>query len=87
MRSVPELCRRIAELDVLADLARRRNSNLGAINSGRGTDSVPGHHVFKHLQAVNFEFWFQLVPIPARRYCLVRCSAGRSTTGYNAFPK
>jgi len=30
-------------------------------------DSVPGHHVFKDLQTLRSEFWFQLVPIPARR--------------------
>jgi len=44
MQSVPELCQKFAGLDVLADLVRRRNSNLRAINGGRGTDSVPGHH-------------------------------------------
>jgi hypothetical protein len=52
MRSAPEVCQRIAELDVLADLARRRNSNLRIINSGSGTDSVPDHHIFNNLQAI-----------------------------------
>jgi len=73
---------------VLADLVRRKNSKLRALNGGRGTDSVPGHHVFKHLPKLKTEFWFQLVPIPARRYCLVRRPVGHSTTGCNfAFPK
>jgi len=42
--SVPELCQLFAALGVLANLARRRNSKLRAVNAGRGTDSVPGHH-------------------------------------------
>jgi DNA invertase Pin-like site-specific DNA recombinase len=29
--------------------------------------AVPGHHVFQDLQTLRSEFWFQLVPIPARR--------------------
>ena len=48
LRSVPNSCQRIAELAVLADLVRRRNSKLRAVNSGRGTDSVPGHSKFSN---------------------------------------
>jgi hypothetical protein len=40
---VPDLCQTIADLGVLAGLVRRKNSKLRGINSGRGTDSVPGH--------------------------------------------
>ena len=50
-RFVPDLCQRIADLDVLDDLERRKNSKLRVINSGRGTDSVPGHQILKHLLA------------------------------------
>jgi len=39
-RFVPTL----ADLAVLADLVRRKNSKLRAFNGGGGTDSVPGHH-------------------------------------------
>ena len=42
-RFVLDLCQKIADLDVLADLVRRKNSKLRGINSGRGTDSIPGH--------------------------------------------
>jgi len=52
---VPDLCQRIADLAVLADLVRRKNSKLRAINGGRGTDSVPGHHVLKHLRSFQFD--------------------------------
>ena len=38
---MPDLCQRVADLDVLADLGRRKNNKLRVINSGRGTDSVP----------------------------------------------
>ena len=41
---VPDLCQRIADLDVLAGLQRRKNSKLRGINDGRGIKSVPGHH-------------------------------------------
>ena len=41
---VPDLCQKIADLDVLADLERRKNSKLRGINDGSGIDSVPGHH-------------------------------------------
>jgi hypothetical protein len=41
---VPDLCQKIADLDVLADLVRRKNNKLHGINDGRGIDSVPGHH-------------------------------------------
>ena len=40
---VPDLCQRIADLDVLAGLGRRKNNKLRGINDGRGIDSVPGH--------------------------------------------
>src|ERR1700676_928896 len=40
---VPDLCQKIADLGVLADLVRRKNSKLCRIKGGRGTDSVPGH--------------------------------------------
>ena len=40
---VPDLCQRIADLDVLAVLGRRKNSKLLGLNGGSGTDSVPGH--------------------------------------------
>ena len=46
---MPVLCQRIADLDVLADLVRRKNSKLRFINGGRSTDSVPGHHILKNL--------------------------------------
>jgi hypothetical protein len=46
---VPDLCQRVADLDVLAGLGRRKNNKLGGINDGRGIDSVPGHHILKHL--------------------------------------
>src|SRR5262245_12666518 len=39
----------------------------------RRFDSVPDHHVFKHLQTLHSEFWFQLVPIPAAD--IVSCGA------------
>ena len=38
---VPDLCQTIADLDVLADLVRRKNNKLRGINDGRGIDSVP----------------------------------------------
>jgi hypothetical protein len=38
---VPDLCQKIADLDVLADLVRRKNNKLHGINDGRGIDSVP----------------------------------------------
>ena len=46
---VPDLCHRTADLDVLADLVRRKNSKLRGINDGRGIKSVPGHHILKPL--------------------------------------
>ena len=49
---VPDLCQRIADLAGLDDLVRRKNSNLRAINGGRGTDSVPGHQLHSTLFAV-----------------------------------
>ena len=64
---MPDLCQMIADLAHLDDLGERKNNNLRAVNGSRGTDSVPGHLVFKDLQALHPEFWFQLVPIPARR--------------------
>ena len=42
---MPDLCPSIADLDVLADLVRRRNNKLRVINGSRDTDSVPGHHL------------------------------------------
>ena len=46
-RFVPDLCQRIADLAILADLVRRKNSKLRALNGGRGTDSVhPGSVVW-----------------------------------------
>ena len=56
IQSVPILCHRLAGLGVLADLARLRNSNLRAINSGRGTKSVPGHHKLSNTY-VEFSFY------------------------------
>jgi hypothetical protein len=47
---VPDLCQRVADLDVLADLVRRKNNKLRGINDGRGIKSVPGHDKIKHLQ-------------------------------------
>jgi len=51
---VPDLCQSIADLGVLADLVRRKNNNLRRLNGGRGTDSVPGHHILKHLLVDSF---------------------------------
>jgi hypothetical protein len=59
---VPDLCQRIADLDVLADLARRKNSKLRGINDGRGIKSVPGHHIFNHLQPVKNAISFRFIP-------------------------
>jgi hypothetical protein len=41
---VPDLCQRIADLDGLAGLVRRKNNKLRGINDGGGIDSVPSHH-------------------------------------------
>jgi len=41
---VTDLCQRIADLDDLAGLVRRKNSKSRELNDGRGTNSVPGHH-------------------------------------------
>ena len=59
---VPDLCQRIADLDDLAGLGRRKNSKLPRINSSRGTDSVPGHHVFRYLQPPKTSTLFHSVP-------------------------
>jgi len=61
---VPDLCQSIADLAGLADLVRRKNSKLQAINGGRGTDSVPGHHLFNKLQTLKTSVSFHFVPIP-----------------------
>ena len=64
IKSVPIVCHKLAGLGVLADLARRRNSNLRAVNGGRGTKSVPGHHIFNSLQLLSSLVLFHFVPIP-----------------------
>ena len=51
---VSVLCQQIADLDVLADLGRRKNSKLHGINGRRGTDSVPGHHLFHQITKLSF---------------------------------
>ena len=61
IQSVPIVCQKLAGLAVLADLARRRNSNLRAVNGGRGTKSVPGHHILncsvrRHGQSKDFSY-------------------------------
>jgi len=67
---VPDLCQSIADLGGLDDLDKRKNNNLRVINGGRGTDSVPGHHVFNNLQSLGISFWSQLVPIRLARVYL-----------------
>jgi hypothetical protein len=47
---VSDLCQEHADLADLNDLERRKNNKLREINEGRWTDSVPGHHIFNHLQ-------------------------------------
>jgi len=55
---VPDLCQTIADLGVLADLVRRKNSKLRGINGRRGTDSVPGYHILNNLSATrNITFY------------------------------
>jgi len=49
---------------ILDDLGERKNNNLRAINGSRGTDSVPGHLVFNHLQTFKTAVSFHFVPIP-----------------------
>ena len=66
--SVPNSCQLIAELDVLAHLARRRNGKLRVFNTGRGTDSVPGHHTINNLQTLQSAFSFHFIPIGAGRF-------------------
>ena len=76
---VPDLCQRIADLGALADLGRRENSKLRAFNGQGGTDSVPGHHVFKNLQACPNAVLFHFIPkLMARPVCLrgVKCVLG-----------
>ena len=73
----------IADLAHLDDLGERKNNNLRAVNGSRGTDSVPGHLVFKDLQALHSEFWFQLVPIPTRQH--MSRSTLRQTFDYRQF--
>ena len=61
---MPDLCQRIADLAHLDDLGERKNNNLRAVNGSRGTDSVPGHLVFNHLQTPKTTVSFHFVPIP-----------------------
>lgn len=39
-----------------------KNSKLRVINDGRGTDSVPGQHVFNSLQAFKNRVSFRFIP-------------------------
>ena len=63
---VPNLCQRIADLDVLADLVRRKNSKLRGLNGGSGTDSVPGHLIFNNLQLLRSVVSFHFIPVTFR---------------------
>ena len=51
MRFVPDLCQTSPDLAHLDDLGERKNNNLRGINGWPETDSVPGHHILKHLVA------------------------------------
>jgi hypothetical protein len=59
MRFVPDLCQTTADMAHLGDLGARKNTNLRVINGRPETDSVPGHHVFNHLQAIQRASWSQ----------------------------
>src|SRR5690348_974751 len=66
------LCQIPADIAVLAEQAERGLSNLRAFNGGGATNSVPGHHHFKHLQVARIEAQHHLRGHP-------RCEPSSST--------